>query len=206
MKNILNTIQLPSAVVSAGRFVLHFVEMVIAMAVGMVVLDVFLGLVPTAKAAIGDHTGLPYQVVMAIAMTVPMVGWMKMRGHGWQHGIEMSLGMLLPWAAVLALVGMGAANVLPWLPMADGPAMLLGMLGVMLLRPGHYAHGHHHQAHESVSDGPADPVCGMPIDPRTATRTAEFQGQTYYFCAPGCRKSFLVEPARFLAADYTPSM
>jgi YHS domain-containing protein len=205
MKNIRNLIPLPSAVVSAGRFVLHFGEMVVAMGLGMVVLDVALGVVPAASAALGDHAGLLYQVVMAVAMTLPMIGWMFLRGHGWQHGIEMSLGMVLPWAAVLALVAMGATNVLPWLAVADGPAMLLGMLVVMLLRPGHYAHGHH-KAHGQSTSGPADPVCGMPIDPRTATRTAEFGGQTYYFCAPGCRKSFLAEPARFLAADYAPSM
>jgi hypothetical protein len=135
MKTIVNSIQLPSAVVSAGRFVLHFVEMCIAMMAGMLLFH---------AAPIGlDPTSFAYQAAMAIAMTVPMVGWMKVRGHGWQHGIEMSLGMLLPWAAVLALVAMGAANVLPWLPMADGPAMLLGMLAVMLLRPGHHALGPH---------------------------------------------------------------
>jgi hypothetical protein len=82
-------------------------------------------------------------------MTVPMVGWMRIRGHGWRHGIEMSIGMLAPWAAVLALVGLGADTALPWLAKADGATMLLGMLAVMLLRPGHYAHGDHH-AHRST--------------------------------------------------------
>jgi hypothetical protein len=83
---------------------------------------------------------------MALAMTLPMIGWMRVRGHGWRHGIEMSLGMLLPWVAVLALVALGAVSVLPWLEQAGGPAMFLGMLGVMLLRPGHYSHAHHHAA------------------------------------------------------------
>ena len=32
-----------------------------------------------------------------------------------------------------------------------------------------------------------DPVCGMDVDPATAQHTSEHQGQTYYFCAPGCR-------------------
>src|SRR3982751_3627377 len=130
----MNSVALPSA----GRFVLHFIEMVIVMTAGMLLLEVALGLAPAAEAAIGDHAGVLYQVVMAIAMTLPMVGWMKVRGHGWRHGIEMSLGMLLPWAGVLALIGSGAANVLPWLNHADGPAMLLGMLAVMLARPRHY--------------------------------------------------------------------
>ena len=40
-----------------------------------------------------------------------------------------------------------------------------------------------------------DPVCGMDADPATARQTAQHQGQTYYFCAPGCRKAFEAEAA-----------
>jgi hypothetical protein len=83
---------------------------------------------------------LAHQIGMGVAMSVPMVGWMRVRGHGWRHGVEMALGMLAPWVAVLMLVGLGADQALPWLARADGAAMLLGMLAVMLLRPGHYAH------------------------------------------------------------------
>jgi xanthine dehydrogenase accessory factor len=36
-----------------------------------------------------------------------------------------------------------------------------------------------------------DPICGMLVDVATARWTAERDGQTYYFCAPGCRKAFL---------------
>jgi xanthine dehydrogenase accessory factor len=36
-----------------------------------------------------------------------------------------------------------------------------------------------------------DPVCGMQVDPATTRWTAERDGQTFYFCAPGCRKAFL---------------
>jgi xanthine dehydrogenase accessory factor len=39
-----------------------------------------------------------------------------------------------------------------------------------------------------------DPICGMEVDIATARWTAEKDGQTYYFCAPGCRTAFL---ARF---------
>jgi YHS domain-containing protein len=41
-----------------------------------------------------------------------------------------------------------------------------------------------------------DPVCGMAVDPRRAKRSAEYQGQTYYFCAPACRKTFLADPEK----------
>jgi xanthine dehydrogenase accessory factor len=36
-----------------------------------------------------------------------------------------------------------------------------------------------------------DPICGMLVDIATAKWTTERDGQTYYFCAPGCRKAFL---------------
>jgi xanthine dehydrogenase accessory factor len=36
-----------------------------------------------------------------------------------------------------------------------------------------------------------DPICGMEVQIATAKWTAEKDGQTYYFCAPGCRRTFL---------------
>jgi hypothetical protein len=156
-----------------GRFALHFAEMWLAMIAGMVVFMAIPGVM--------ELPALLHQLGMAVAMTVPMVAWMRIRGHGWRHGLEMAAGMLVPWAAVLVLVGLGAATVLPWLAHAADAAMLLGMLGVMLLRPHHYAHGAHHHHAGGASAEPAasadqsttDPVCGMPLDPRTA----EYQGQ-----------------------------
>lgn len=44
-----------------------------------------------------------------------------------------------------------------------------------------------------------DPVCGMEIDPATAAGTSEYEGQTYYFCSMGCKKSFDKEPEKYLA-------
>lgn len=51
-----------------------------------------------------------------------------------------------------------------------------------------------------------DPVCGMQVDPATAQHKAEHQGQTYYFCAPGCKKAFEADPAKFLSPGHKPSM
>ena len=42
-----------------------------------------------------------------------------------------------------------------------------------------------------------DPVCGMTVDPATATEKVEYDGATYYFCSPGCRSSFERDPARY---------
>lgn len=42
-----------------------------------------------------------------------------------------------------------------------------------------------------------DAVCGMDVDEKTAAWKSDFKGQTYYFCSPGCKKSFDKEPERF---------
>lgn len=43
-----------------------------------------------------------------------------------------------------------------------------------------------------------DPVCGMDVTPETAAATSEYKGTTYYFCAPGCKKSFDKDPEKYL--------
>ncbi len=43
-----------------------------------------------------------------------------------------------------------------------------------------------------------DPVCKMEVDPKTAKFKSEYKGKTYYFCAPGCKKSFDENPKKFV--------
>ena len=43
-----------------------------------------------------------------------------------------------------------------------------------------------------------DPVCNMDVDEKKAAATADHKGQTYYFCAPGCKKAFLQNPEKYL--------
>ena len=42
-----------------------------------------------------------------------------------------------------------------------------------------------------------DPVCKMEVDPATAEWKTE-KGTTYYFCAPGCKRSFEKDPEKYL--------
>jgi len=44
-----------------------------------------------------------------------------------------------------------------------------------------------------------DPVCGMRVNPATATESVEYKGTTYYFCCDGCRALFQADPVKFLA-------
>jgi Cu+-exporting ATPase len=43
-----------------------------------------------------------------------------------------------------------------------------------------------------------DPVCKMEVEPETAAATAEYKGETYYFCAPGCKVAFEKNPEKYL--------
>jgi len=43
-----------------------------------------------------------------------------------------------------------------------------------------------------------DPVCGMDVDTQTAQHKSEYNGQTYYFCCAGCKRSFDKEPEKYI--------
>lgn len=42
-----------------------------------------------------------------------------------------------------------------------------------------------------------DPVCGMEVTPESAADSAEYDGQTYYFCSAGCRAAFESNPEKY---------
>jgi YHS domain-containing protein len=48
----------------------------------------------------------------------------------------------------------------------------------------------------------------MDVDETTAKHTADYNGQTYYFCAPGCKKALqaAAAPQALLDPAYTPAM
>jgi len=46
-----------------------------------------------------------------------------------------------------------------------------------------------------------DPVCHMDIEPTAAAGTSEYKGQTYYFCAAGCKRDFDEDPEGVLKAE-----
>jgi Cu+-exporting ATPase len=50
-----------------------------------------------------------------------------------------------------------------------------------------------------------DPVCGMVVDPRNARHTSEYQGRTYYFCAPACKTAFEADPSKYLSSGSQPT-
>lgn len=46
-----------------------------------------------------------------------------------------------------------------------------------------------------------DLVCGMTVTAEKSNRPFEYEGSTYYFCAPGCRTRFEKDPTSFISQE-----
>ncbi len=43
-----------------------------------------------------------------------------------------------------------------------------------------------------------DPICKMEVDEASVKFTSEFKGNTYYFCALGCKAEFEANPDKYV--------
>lgn len=122
-----------------GSFWRHFAEMLVAMVLGMFAgLAVFLAVVGmTFEEALVRHPSL-ILFVMAASMTVPMVGWMRYRGHGWRACLEMAAAMIVPVIPFVLLVWFGVTK--SALCGAYCALTVPAMLALMLYRRAEYAH------------------------------------------------------------------
>jgi Cu+-exporting ATPase len=72
------------------------------------------------------------------------------------------------------------------------------------MSPSHDGHADARHAHPGATPSRptvTDPVCGMDVTPgEAAGGSADHAGQTFWFCSPGCRARFVVDPARYTAA------
>jgi hypothetical protein len=121
------------------HFLRHYGEMVLAMFLGMAVLGLP---VDWIMHSVGADSDAFMFLEMATTMTVPMVGWMIYRGHGWRANAEMSASMFVPTFAVIGVLTSGILTDIGVLMLAEHVVMLLAMAGVMLLRPQEYVHHH----------------------------------------------------------------
>ncbi len=141
--------QIRNSAAKVGRFSLHFLEMLLAMMAGMPIFTLVRSLIPaTSSVAAAFKSGtISYSITMTVFMTVSMVAWMIVRGHGWRHSAEMGFAMVAPVAVTIVLRLLGADAYLPWLGNASHLGMFLGMLIVMLYRRDHYTGKASHSAH-----------------------------------------------------------
>jgi hypothetical protein len=132
---------------SKRAFARHFGEMLLAMFLGMGVLG---GLAALGFAAAGgsssDLPGGVRVMLMGVYMTVPMVLWMRYRGHSAARNAEMAMAMVVPTAAAAALAFAGALGTGAALGVQH-VVMIPAMLGVMLWRYEEYAAPHGHGDH-----------------------------------------------------------
>lgn len=123
-------------------FARHYVEMVIVMLVGMGVLAVPAQWATGAlwPAVDGDDPTLML-ARMAATMTVPMIPWMRWRGHGWAPCLEMTVAMIVPAIGVIGLLEAGVVETVWLLMTLEHVAMFGAMFLVMIARPEEYSHG-----------------------------------------------------------------
>ena len=124
---------------SLKHFLRHYGEMVLAMFLGMAILGLP---VDRVMSSVGADSDAFMFLGMATTMTVPMVGWMIYRGHGWRANTEMSASMFVPAFAVVGALTTGILTDTGVLMLVEHVVMLLAMAGVMLLRPEEYIHHH----------------------------------------------------------------
>jgi len=124
------------------HFVRHYLEMVVAMLLGMAVLGLPLYALGTGWHELAIESPAIGFLGMATSMTVPMVGWMIYRGHDRRANMEMSASMFVPTFAVIALTWADAVTDTGVLMTIEHVAMFVAMAGVMLLRPAEYIHRH----------------------------------------------------------------
>ncbi len=120
-----------------SHFWRHFLEMFAVMVVGMIAaVAIFLTIVQVTW----DEATVQYPVqsllVVAAGMTVPMVAWMRLQGHGWRSSAEMAAAMVVPVIPFLCLV---------WFNVTKSAqcggyciATIAAMLGLMFYRRSEY--------------------------------------------------------------------
>ena len=136
------------------HFIRHYAEMVVAMFAGMVVLGLPIeGVLRAAGSGMSElHESAPAAVraEMGVIMTIPMVAWMRHRGHAWRPCNEMAASMLIPTAGTIILLATGAVTDFAALMTLLHVVMFPAMLVAMLARREEYS-GHHHHQHAAAA-------------------------------------------------------
>lgn len=153
---------IPKAARAAARFLLHGIEMILAMMIGMAVLGVPVAAIARSAGIADLYHDLPVlgTLVMAAIMTGPMAAWMAIRGHDRRMIGEMSLAMIAP---ALGLIAASAAELVAArsIPMLADPMMFVAMLVAMVVRWRVYA-GVGHEGHARHAAG------RLEVDPAAA--------------------------------------
>jgi hypothetical protein len=121
------------------RFVRHYLEIVVATIVGMVVLG-------PAESLLLNQIGWSellasfeaYALVMATNMTVAVTAWMRFRRHGWAAIAEMAVAMYAPFLVLFPPLWLGVLSA-TGLMVLGHLLMLVAIAAAMLRRRDEYA-------------------------------------------------------------------
>lgn len=133
-----------STVRTARAFAVHYVQMLLAMGAGMVLLLPAWALATQGLAAAWSARPEVPPLVMATSMAAGMSAWMRLRRHSCRDAVEMSASMYAGFVALFPFL---------WLGLLDGDGvmalghvlMLVTMAVAMLARSEVYAVPHLHR-------------------------------------------------------------
>jgi hypothetical protein len=132
---------------STRRFIRHYIEMVVVMFAGMILIglpaEAAMRAVGTSSAELQADAPALALLAMAVIMTAPMVAWMRRMGHAWLPCNEMAASMFIPTFAVIALMAFDIVD-FHGAMLLEHVLMLPSMLVAMLLRRDEYSCEHHH--------------------------------------------------------------
>ena len=149
----LSKVPVSNVVMRWVHFLIHFLEMCLSMCIGGIALNFvfFWGsstnwLCKLLPALSGVST-----LVIAILLSVPMVGWMRFREHEWRPTLEMAsttpiVGILLVISAWTGLIS--TSSMLPLQKALACPVMFIPMLLRLNLYSGSHASHKHPMQHE----------------------------------------------------------
>jgi hypothetical protein len=135
------SLQLHGTAASVGRFLWHFLQMAVAMELGMMVYHKLLWplLAPTRFATLTDQYPLIGYWMMLISMALGMIVLMRYHKSTWRYCMEMTGAMFIPLVALTALVLLELCPAHILYGFGD-PLMFLAMAAFMIIRPAKHAH------------------------------------------------------------------
>jgi Ca2+/Na+ antiporter len=144
-------VQTSGVVARIGYFLRHFLEMCMTMCIGGITLNVlfFWGAAWIGYPDLFERFPEVSLLVISMNLAVPMIAWMRFRGHEWRPTLEMASTSII---LATLLIGASSLGIIPessrldLLKILACPVMLIPMLLRLDLYTGHHA-SHQSQAH-----------------------------------------------------------
>jgi hypothetical protein len=144
-------IQIPGVIAEAAYFIWHLLEMCLAMCIGGIPLIVLFFVAATKMGYPNLIQQSPELSVLVVGfiLSLPMMAWMRFRGHEWQPTLEMASTTII---LAILLVGLGMLGVLEKSSLFElmrslaCPVMIIPMLFRVDVYTAHHA-SHQHREH-----------------------------------------------------------